>query len=123
MSSRAKQSICKSRALKDAPLAIGLKAIIASATKIGHNWGIEVSCDHCNIAFRKAASHAKRTAHNYCGHGCASAARRKRMETTCCICGTALEVTPSDSVKYKTCSKPCEVERKKRLAGLKRPNR
>jgi hypothetical protein len=90
-----------------------LTPIARSSGKIGLN------CDFCGLPFETYSCWAKRTAHHYCGRACSSAAKEKKEQVNCVICGASFEIIPSlaaGRLRKVTCSVACS--RKKKSAFL-----
>ena len=85
------------------------------ANKTGYNESryMHLVCPVCGTRFHRPPSHvARNKGHTTCSRGCASEARRVRIETHCVACGKSMEQTPSDAKRITTCCKECSTLRR-----------
>jgi hypothetical protein len=73
---------------------------------------IKMNCDRCGMLYETQACWAKRTAHHYCGKGCADAAKEVIVYVKCVICGTPVRTIPTQIERVTTCSKKCSKKRR-----------
>ena len=70
-------------------------------------------CPVCGTKFHRPPSHVARNKwHTTCSVGCAAEARKVRVESSCVICGKAMELIPSEVIRRTTCSKQCSTLRR-----------
>jgi len=104
------------RSLHDtAPLRGGMGFVGSNRTVLSRATGkIPFDCPICGIGFEKYACWVRRGQKNvYCGRGCANEAKKVRIETHCVTCGKAMEQTPSDAERRRTCSYRCACIKKR----------
>lgn len=104
----------------------GIQAEFSNRTKLARSSGfISLTCEVCGTSFTRKASEARRHAHSYCGMACRGAAQRKRVDTSCKICGKPFQVKASHFGRVTCCGPECnrksksETTRAMNIAGWK----
>ena len=91
----------------------GLAFMQSNKTGYDESRFMHLVCPVCGTRFHRPPSHVARNKdHTTCSRGCASEARKVRIETHCVICGEGMELIPSMIEKKTTCSKQCSTLRR-----------
>lgn len=74
---------------------------------------MQLECPVCAQTFERYACWARRVNENYCGRGCAAAAKRIEVERRCTVCDKAFITTPSLALMKTTCGPVCSSVKKR----------
>lgn len=99
---------------------VGLARSFSSPTGIARTHGkVGLTCPICGIRFERYAAWVRKVSGNCtCSRACAAEARKVRVITQCRVCGTEMELTPSNAVRVVTCSRRCSRLRRGDIHGV-----
>lgn len=102
----------------------GMQYQTSNKSTLDRNRKARLVCPICGIDFERNFKDVKKVKNSYCGRGCASKAKEKKINCKCVVCGKDFKMIPSKAPRYKTCSQECCGKHRSVLAkkGVLFPN-